>query len=88
MDFVWDEQKNSWLKTERLVSFEQIADEILEGRYVDIVKRQSRPDQRCFVLRLNDYTWLVPFVVDEQRRIVLKTAFPSRKYHKQYGGDQ
>lgn len=33
------------------------------------------------------YTWLVPFIVDEYERIVLKTAFPSRKYHKNYGGD-
>ena len=88
MDFVWDEEKNSWLKNERLISFEQIADEILEGRYLDIVKRPARPDQRCFVLRLHHYTWLDPFVVDEQHCIVLKTAFPSRKYHKEYGGNQ
>lgn len=87
MDFVWDEAKNTWLKSERLVSFEQISSLILEGRYRDIVKHPARPDQRYFVLELREYTWLVPFVVDDHKRIVLKTAFPSRKYHKKYGGD-
>jgi uncharacterized DUF497 family protein len=85
MDFVWDEEKNDWLKAERLVSFEEIAEEILEGRYLDIVKHPHRTNQRYFVLRLHDYTWLVPFVVDEERRIVLKTAFPSRRHHRRYG---
>jgi uncharacterized DUF497 family protein len=85
MDFVWDEQKNDWLKAERLVSFEEIADEILERRYLDIVKHPNRSNQRYFVLRLHDYTWLVPFVIDEERRIVPKTAFPSRKHHRRHG---
>jgi len=72
MEFVWDEAKNQWLKSGRLISF---------------VKHPTRSNQRFFVLRLREYTWLVPFVVDENSRIVLKTAFPSRKYHKKYGGD-
>jgi uncharacterized DUF497 family protein len=85
MDFVWDEEKNEWLKTERLVSFEEIANEILEGRYLDIVKHPSRSNQQYFVLTIHEYTWLVPFVIDEEGRIVLKRAFPSRKYHRHYG---
>ena len=40
-----------------------------------------------FVWNEDKNTWLVPFVVDEHKRIVLKTAFPSRKYHRKYGGD-
>jgi len=85
MDFVWDEEKNDWLKAERLVSFEEIVNEILDRRYLDIVKHPNRSNQRYFVVRMHEYTWLVPFVVDDQRRIVLKTAFPSRKFHKKYG---
>ncbi|NBB91242.1 MAG: toxin [Spirochaetes bacterium] len=85
MDFVWDEKKNEWLKAERFVSFEEISKHILEGDYTDIVKHPSRAKQRYFVLHIREYTWLVPFLIDEQRRIVLKTAFPSRKYHKKYG---
>jgi hypothetical protein len=34
----------------------------------------------------NDYTYVVPFVVDSDKNIVLKTIYPSRKFHKMYGG--
>lgn len=38
-----------------------------------------------FIMEINDYTWIVPFLINEKDEIVLKTAFPSRKYHKKYG---
>ncbi len=59
---------------------------LLDGDYLDIVENPTRENQEYFVMRLQEYTWLVPFVIDDQERIVLKTAFPSRKYHKKYGG--
>ncbi len=37
-------------------------------------------------MSIHDYTWVVPFVVSDDERVVLKTAFRSRKYHKIYGG--
>ncbi len=86
MKIIWDEDKNEVLKQTRGVSFEEIAGIIMEKRYVDIIKNPTRPGQRYFVLRMRDYTWIVPFVVDDDEAVVLKTAFPSRKYHKQYGG--
>ena len=88
MQCLWDEQKNEWLKSERLVSFEEISEEILQHRYLDIIKNPTRDNQRCFLIRLKGYVWVVPFVVDEQRRLVLKTAYPSRKYQTRYGGEQ
>ena len=86
MKIIWDEDKNEVLKQTRGVSFEEIAGIIMEKRYVDIIKNPARTGQRYFVLRMRDYTWIVPFVVDNDEVIVLKTTFPSRKYHKQYGG--
>ena len=86
MKIIWDEDKNDVLKQTRGVSFEEIAGIIMEKRYVDIIKNPARSGQRYFVLGIRDYTWIVPFVVDNDEGIVLKTAFPSRKYHKQYGG--
>ena len=88
MDIVWDEGKNSWLKDARNVSFEQIAGVIFAEQYLDIVDNESRENQQYFVISLQNYTWLVPFLVDDQKRIVLKTAFPSRKFHRKYGGTQ
>ena len=88
MEIIWDERKNRWLKETRSVSFEQITGMILDGAYYDIVENPTRPNQLYFVMSIQSYTWLVPFVIDEDDRIVLKTAFPSRKYHKYYGETQ
>lgn len=85
MDIVWNEKKNEWLKNTRSVSFEQIAGMIIDGQYLDIVENSTRPDQQYFVMTIQLYTWLVPFIIDSDDRIVLKTAFPSRKYHSHYG---
>ena len=59
---------------------------ILDRRYLDIVENPTRPGQQYFILTIDEYTWVVPFVVDDAGSIVLKTAFPSRKYHRLYGG--
>jgi hypothetical protein len=37
-----------------------------------------------FVLSYRGYTYVVPFVIDDEDNIVLKTVFPSRKFHKIY----
>ncbi len=86
MDIIWDEEKNLWLQLNRHTSFEEIADKILNKRYLEILENPTREDQLYFVMEINDYTWIVPFLINEQEEIVLKTAFPSRKYHKKYGG--
>jgi uncharacterized DUF497 family protein len=85
MDITWDKEKNEWLKDTRSVSFERIAGMLLDGEYLSIVENPAHPDQQYFVMAIQSYTWLVPFAVDSDDRIVLKTAFPSRKYHRLYG---
>jgi hypothetical protein len=60
---------------------------LLDGDFLDIVENPTRKNQECFVMRIHRHTWIVPFAIDVEDRIVLKTAFPSRKYHKKYGGD-
>ncbi len=59
---------------------------ILKGDVLDTLDNPNRENQQYFIIQLRGYTWAVPFLLDEQERIVLKTAFPSRKYHKIYGG--
>lgn len=85
MDFIWDAEKNAWLKAERLVSFEEIAAIIQARQYLQVIDNPARPDQHCFLLRIRNYTRAVPFVFDAEDRIVLKTAYPSRKFHRLYG---
>ena len=86
MDIIWDEEKNSWLKQQRGIAFEEIEGLLLEGEYLDIINNPVREGQQYFILSIHDYTWVVPFVVSDDERVVLKTAFRSRKYDKIYGG--
>jgi hypothetical protein len=81
----WGEDKNRWLRRNRGVSFDQIAGMILAGQYLDVLRHPSRTGQEIFVIRIESYTWAVPFVSDKDS-IFLKTAFPSRKFHRRYGG--
>jgi uncharacterized DUF497 family protein len=86
MQIVWDAEKNRKLLLERKLSFDTFASLILEKKYHAILKNQSRKEQKIFVISYQDYTYVVPFVIDNSQNIVLKTIFPSRKYHKIYGG--
>ena len=85
MNIIWDEEKNSWLQINRNISFEEISEQILNREYLEIVENPTREDQLYFVIDIMNYTWIVPFLINEKEEIVLKTAFPSRKYHKKYG---
>ncbi len=84
MDILWDEEKNLWLQLNRNISFEEIADKILNNKYIEILENPVRGNQMYFIMEIDNYTWVVPFLIDEDDEIVLKTAFPSRKYHRKY----
>ncbi|MCF8128170.1 MAG: toxin [Deltaproteobacteria bacterium] len=86
MDIIWDKEKNSWLQVNRRISFEEISGKLLNGNYIDILENPTRGNQMYFIMKIYDYTWVVPFLIDEKERIVLKTAFPSQKFHNRYGG--
>lgn len=88
MEIVWDEEKSNSLLLKRGLGFEEIADIIMNRQYLDILENPTRPDQLYFVVTVRNYTWVVPFLIDREERIVLNTAFPSRKYHRIYGGEE
>ena len=81
---IWDDEKNIKLQVERGISFDEISEIILRKEYLDILDNPSRSSQQIFVIKLNDYIYSVPFVIDKQSNIILKTAFPSRKLNKKY----
>lgn len=82
---IWDKEKDARLYETREISLAEISDLLLDRRYLAILENPSHPEQMVFVLSYKDYTYVVPFVVDEEDNIILKTAFPSRKFHKIYG---
>ena len=81
---IWDKEKNEKLILERNISFDEIIQMIMDGMYMDIIENPVREGQMYFVMEIQDYTWIVPFIIDEDDNIVLKTAYQSRKYHKKY----
>ena len=83
---IWDDEKNQKLHIERDISFEQISEIILRKEYLDILENPSRPNQQVLIVKLNDYIHSVPFIIDDQSNIILKTAYPSRKLNKKYTG--
>ncbi|MFA5728654.1 MAG: toxin [Candidatus Neomarinimicrobiota bacterium] len=85
MNIIWDKEKNDWLILNRKISFEEISDRILNDEYIEILENPTRENQQYFIMEINCYTWVVPFMINNEEQIVLKTAFPSRKFHKKYG---
>lgn len=81
----WDDEKNNKLTAERNISFDEISEIILREEYLDVLENPNRKDQMIFIVRLNEYIYVVPFIIDDYENIILKTAYPSRKFNKMYG---
>ncbi|MBI4432845.1 MAG: BrnT family toxin [Candidatus Omnitrophica bacterium] len=82
--YEWDQAKNQKLILERGISFEAVVTALGEGSILKIVPGKGRyQHQKQFILVINEYVYVVPFVENEQK-IFLKTIIPSRKLTKQY----
>jgi hypothetical protein len=87
--FDWDDAKNAKLRAER-GGFEEIVFHIECGDLLDILEHPNADrcaGQRIFVVRREEYVYLVPFVEDEHT-VFLKTIIPSRKATEQYLGEE
>jgi len=85
----WNPLKNQKLIKDRGVSFEDIVFYIQTGGLLDDVfhpNKEKYPHQRMFIVDINGYVYLVPYVENDEE-IFLKTAIPSRKATKHYLGD-
>ena len=80
--FKWNHDKNERLKAERGVSFEQVILHIERGDVIDVL---VHPNQQILIVKIKDYAYLVPFVEDEEGKL-LKTIIPSRKATREYLG--
>ncbi len=84
--FSWNEEKNELLKEERQISFEDVVFYIEQGFLLDVLEHPNQEKykgQKIFVVEIEDYAYLVPFLEDE-REIFLKTIIPSRKATRKY----
>ena len=88
--FAWDDAKNAKLMADRGIGFEDVVFHIERGDLLDILEHPNPSryaGQRIFVVRREDYVYLVPFVEDDHT-VFLKTIIPSRKATKEYLGEE
>ena len=86
--FSWDPDKNERLKALRHISFEEVVFHIEKGGLLDVVEHPNKmkyPDQHLFIISIEDYVYLVPFIENEHE-VILKTIIPSRKATRDYLG--
>ena len=84
--FRWNHDKNESLKIERSISFEEIVLAIEADGLFDVLRHPNPnkyPNQSVFVVALDDYVYLVPYV-EEKDYYFLKTVIPSRKATRDY----
>ena len=88
--FDWDDAKNAKLRANRSIGIEDVVFHIDRGDLLDILEHPNSDryaGQRVFVVRREDYMYLVPFVEDDHA-VFLKTIIPSRKATKQHLGEE
>ena len=84
--FDWNDEKNKQLKSERGVTFEEVVYYLTHDGVLDTIEHPNQkryPGQRIFIINIEGYAYLVPFVEDKEW-IFLKTLIPSRKMTKLY----
>ena len=87
--FDWNDEKNQQLRNERGVAFDDIVYHLAHGGLLDTMEHPNQeqyPGQRIFIVNVDGYACLVPFVEDENT-IFMKTIIPSRKMTRLYLGD-
>ena len=85
----WNAEKNQELINTRGVSFVDVVFYLQQGEILDDLEHpnpEKYSNQRIFVLEIDEYVYLVPYVEDKNE-IFLKTIIPSRKATKQYLGE-
>lgn len=81
---IYDENKAIKLKFERDIDIDEVAQIILDQNYLDILEHPKRINQLLFIIFYKKYTYVVPFVIDKNNNIIIKTVYPSKKFHKIY----
>ena len=84
----FNEEKNQLLKKLRGINFDEILYTLKTEKFAENVRYfnvKKYPNQFMFLLKLKNYIYAVPYVIDKNKKeIFLKTVYPSRKFKKQF----
>ena len=84
----WNPEKNTLLRIQRDVSFEDVVFHIMVGDILDTIEHPDQeryPGQQIHMIAIEEYVYLVPFIESEDE-VFLKTIIPSRKATQTYRG--
>ena len=82
-------EKNQQLIEQRGINFEEAIAAIDAGNVLDILPHPNKmkyPNQEMYIVNINGYVYIIPFVAQGTNQVFLKTIFPQRKLTKQYLG--
>lgn len=86
--YLWEPDKNDWLKKNRGLCFEDVIFHIENGYLLDIIanpNQEKYENQRIYLVEIQKYVYMIPF--DEtEKHYFLKTIISSRKMTKKYLG--
>ena len=85
--FNFDLEKDAKLIYSRGIGFEEIIACLNDRGPLDVIVHPNRSQysgQKIYVVELNRYIYLVPFVERHDGEVFLKTIFPSRKATRKY----
>lgn len=86
-DFDWNEEKNRRLIEQQGISFERVIAAIERDGLVDVLEHPNQEryaGQMIYVVDIEQYVYLVPFVPGADGTRFLKTIIPSRKATRDY----
>ena len=89
--FDWSTEKNQQLIEQRGISFERVVAAIEQGGLVNVLEHPNQeryPGQSIYVVDVEQYVYLVPFVTEADGSRFLKTVIPSRKATRDYRREQ
>lgn len=87
--FRYNEEKNNFLINTRNISFDDVIFHIGEGKLLDIIDHPNQEKyigQKLLIVEIDNYAYVVPYILEKEGNIFLKTIFPSRKATLQYLG--
>lgn len=82
--FKYTEDKSLLVEKRCGFDFDKAVELIKEGNLLDEIEHPIRRNQRIFVLKVDNYVYAIPFIVEKDGTVFLKTMYPSRKLTKDY----
>lgn len=86
--FDYSKTKDSIVRRVRGLGFDDVIEIIKKGKILDEIdhfNKKKYPNQRIFIVRIENKIYAVPYVVDKIRKVkFLKTIYPSRMLKKKY----